>query len=335
MCYANRQSPIEGQRLRGFTLVELLVVITIIGILIALLLPAVQAAREAARQTQCKNNLKQIALGFLDHEHMFKIFPTGGWSHEMVGDPDRGFDEHQPGAWEYNVLPFIEQQALHDLGAGLTGAAQAAANTQRIMTPLGMMNCPTRRNPILFAVYPPNYYGGSNQLYLCNPVTLVARIDYAACAGNTVLAGHWSMPVPYSQESTAVWQSPAYFTGISFQRSEIKMCDVTDGTSNTYMVGEKYCDPNTYMTGTDPADDQNIFVGWDNDNYRTTNSTYPPMQDTPGFSSEGSFGSAHANGFQIAFCDGSVQMMSYSIDPLTHDYLGNRKDGQVIDGNKF
>ena len=66
-------------RYPGFTLVELLAVITIIGILIALLLPAVQAAREAARQTQCKNNLKQLALGCLQHEQVQGYLPTGGW----------------------------------------------------------------------------------------------------------------------------------------------------------------------------------------------------------------------------------------------------------------
>jgi len=65
-------------RKRGFTLVELLVVITIIGILIALLLPAVQAAREAARRLQCTNNEKQLALGCLGHESATGRFPTGG-----------------------------------------------------------------------------------------------------------------------------------------------------------------------------------------------------------------------------------------------------------------
>ena len=100
---------------RGFTLVELLVVVTIIGILIALLLPAVQAAREAARQLQCRNNLKQLALGCLQHESTFKRLPTGGWMYMWTGDADRGTERHQPGGWIYNVLPYIEQQALHDL----------------------------------------------------------------------------------------------------------------------------------------------------------------------------------------------------------------------------
>ncbi len=99
----------------GFTLVELLVVITIIGIMIALLLPAVQMAREAARQVQCANHVKQLALGALLHESANQCLPTGGWGLYWAGDPDRGFGRRQPGGWIYNVLPYIEQGALHDL----------------------------------------------------------------------------------------------------------------------------------------------------------------------------------------------------------------------------
>jgi prepilin-type N-terminal cleavage/methylation domain-containing protein len=340
----DHQSEINSRKVRGFTLVELLVVITIIAILIALLLPAVQAAREAARRLQCSNNLKQISLGFLNHEQVHKIFPTGGWSHLMVGDPDRGFNKRQPGAWEYNILPFIEQQALHDMGMGLTGTAQANVNTRRIMTPLTVMNCPTRRNTTVFTVYPPNYNRGSNQIYLCNPVTLVARTDYAACAGDTDITNAWNQQVPYASGDIPPslggysW-NPAnqFLTGISFQRSEIKMSDVLDGTSNTYMVGEKYENPDYYFTGQDPADDQNMFVGWDNDDHRSTYSGFPPMQDQPGNSvwSQGSFGSAHTTGFQMAFGDGSVRFINYSIAPTTHGYLGNRRDGQTIDGKRY
>ena len=103
----------------GFTLVELLVVITIIGILIALLLPAVQSAREAARRAQCRNNLKQIALACLNHEHVHGFFPTNGWGTLWRGDPDRGFSIKQMGSWIYNALPYLEQPAIHDLGKGL------------------------------------------------------------------------------------------------------------------------------------------------------------------------------------------------------------------------
>ena len=115
----------------GFSLVELLVAITIIGILIALLLPAVQAARESARRMQCGNNLKQLALAALSHESAFKFFPTGGWNKYWLGHPDRGFDKRQPGGWVYNVLPFIEQQSLHDLGACSGNVTIQNANATR------------------------------------------------------------------------------------------------------------------------------------------------------------------------------------------------------------
>ncbi|HOM19265.1 MAG TPA: DUF1559 domain-containing protein, partial [Thermoguttaceae bacterium] len=101
---------------RAFTLVELLVVITIIGILISLLLPAVQSAREAARRTQCINNLKQIGLAILNHEQARREFPTGGdipWpniaNYLTNGQPNG--PAKQGLGWAYQILPYLEQQA--------------------------------------------------------------------------------------------------------------------------------------------------------------------------------------------------------------------------------
>ena len=169
---------------RGFTLVELLVVITIIGILIALLLPAVQAAREAARQSQCKNNLKQIAMACLNHESATKRFPTGGWGFAWTGDADRGTDWRQPGGWIYNILPFLEQQSLHDVGTELGGPADQAgspkcnANLQRLSVPMTVLYCPTRR-PV--TTYP---WIGSYGIVNAGQPSVVTRSDYAGNGGD-------------------------------------------------------------------------------------------------------------------------------------------------------
>ena len=167
---------------RAFTLVELLVVVTIIGILAALLLPAVQVAREAARIGQCRNNLKQLALGCLQHESATGRFPTDGWGDGWTGDADLGTDRRQPGGWIFNVLPYIEQQAVHDLGAGLPADAKYAANLLRLSIPLRLLYCPTRRNA---APYPWGFAWLQPANASAVP-TMVCKNDYAANGGDAV-----------------------------------------------------------------------------------------------------------------------------------------------------
>src|SRR5580704_2621702 len=147
----------------GFTLVELLVVITIIGILVSLLLPAVQSAREQARLTQCKNNIKQLAMGCQTHVSTYQYFPGGGWGWGWIGDPTHGSGNTQPGGWIYNILPYIDQQNVHDLQLGQTGAGLAAAAGRMLSTPLAVLSCADRRTLQTY----PTWLVASD--YLCTP----------------------------------------------------------------------------------------------------------------------------------------------------------------------
>ncbi len=124
-------------------------------------------------------------------------------------------------------------------------------------------------------------------------------------------------------------------TGVVYAGSLIKMADIRDGTSHTYLAGEKYLGPDCYDTGTDPGDNEDSMMGDNADISRWAGLQYPPYPDTPGLSYWQSFGSAHANGFQVAYCDGSVDMISYAIDLQVHGWLANRADGHAIAGNKL
>ena len=111
---------------------------------------------------------------------------------------------------------------------------------------------------------------------------------------------------------------------------------IIDGTSNTYMLGEKYLMPDYYFNGQDAADNETMYAGYDNDISRVHQSQpIRRCRTRPAIINQSGFGSAHANGFQMAFCDGSVQMINYSIDPETHRRLGNRKDGLPVDAKAF
>jgi prepilin-type N-terminal cleavage/methylation domain-containing protein/prepilin-type processing-associated H-X9-DG protein len=336
---------------RGFTLVELLVVITIIGILVALTLTAVQSAREAARGASCKNNLKQLANGALQHETMVGYLPSGGWGWYTIGDPDRGYGQTQPGGWLYNLLPFIEQQALHDLGANIPYGSASGAQTQTrinygiqlVQTPLTIAMCPTRRRPALFPInwggnttYVASNYGGVS-VPASHP--LVARTDYAVCCGDggaTEIDGGASDPgfgsvtVPYSSGSIAGWGQQ--FTGVSFRCSQIQIAQLKGGTNNTILIGDKYDLSTAYYSGNIAAENENMYVGMDNDIFRATNVV--PLSDRSTTDSVNLFGAAHREGCNFAFCDGSVRSLSYSIDGPTYLQLGRRVKTQPVDDSK-
>jgi prepilin-type N-terminal cleavage/methylation domain-containing protein len=343
-----------SHRKNAFTLVELLVVITIIGILVSLLMPAVQSAREAARRAQCLNNVKQIGLAMLQHDHHHGFFPTGGWGWGYVGDADRGFDYHQCGGWINNVLPYLEQKPLYDLGAGLPAAAKSTANAERVQMPLVMFNCPTRRRAL---TYPYKSYidggsGGPPANY--DNVTMVARSDYAANGGDKITlpssigGGAWSSncgngdcgppawPTEQTLQATLQIVHAYQPTGIVCILSEVKAAQISDGAANTYLAGEKNLVPDYYSTGVDSGDNENMYIGDNSDVTRwvatsgaNSQGFLPPWPDTPGYDNYNSFGSAHPSTFSMVFCDGATRAVSFSIDPNLHRLLGCRNDGQI------
>lgn len=330
------------KRTNAFTLVELLVVIAIIGILVALLLPAIQAAREAARRMQCQNNLKQMGLAMHNHIDAQGHFPTSGWGWRWQGEADRGYGDGQPGGWAYNLLEYMEQGAIHELGAGITDQTRKMeAMLIAVSTPIPEFTCPSRRAPL---PYPLTRNGNlANNLTICaqgsvSTRCLVARSDYQANSGS-IGVGETGGPATYESIETD-WVPPYNANnqnGITFAQSKIRMGQITDGTSSTYCIGEKYLDPTKYTNGQSAADDQNIFLGHDRDvngyafhDPDNPNNSLPPLQDRPGVDLNWNFGSVHSAAFNMLFCDGSVRTVEYGIDMNIFRQHGGRNDGEVI-----
>jgi len=318
---------------RAFTLVELLVVISIIAVLIGLLLPAVQAARESGRRTQCSNNLKQLGLGAQQHVQAQGHFPSGGWGYRWTGEPDQGFGEKQPAGWAYSILPYVEQAAVHRMGAGLTGAAKQAELSKRLSIALPLFICPSRR-----AARPIPSVGVHVPVNCPAPSGGYAKSDYAANGGDANVTTF--SPGPSIDCLTAypncTWDTLnlPLVPGVIAQRSEYTPAHVPDGLSNTLLFAEKYLRTDRYTTGDDGADNGDLYQGLDWDTVRTT--AIPPRPDQPDTPTGGisnHFGGPHRMSFPAAACDGSVRMVGYDIDPAVWTKIGNRRDRSVVNWN--
>jgi prepilin-type N-terminal cleavage/methylation domain-containing protein len=319
----------------GFTLVELLVVIAIIGILMALVLPAVQSARESGRRTTCANQLKQLGVATQAHLSAQKHLPSNGWGYRWVGDPDYGFGSRQPGGWLYNLLPYLEETALHDKGRGLTGTAKAQAIMQVTQTPLPFMNCPSRRPAVLYPHRPSTL--DSNVPFNSQKAVDVAKADYAV-NGGTVYTSSTAGPSTYAGGKTFSFPNTDN-GGVSYIRSEVRDAHVRDGLSKTYLIGEKYVRMDAVDSWSNAGDAQCMYIGYDQDTTRVAEKT--PLDDRlentdlADATNEQIFGSPHTGICQFVFCDGTVQKISVDIDLVTHQALAHRADGTSIDPGKY
>jgi prepilin-type N-terminal cleavage/methylation domain-containing protein len=379
----SERGSLRANRRHAFTLVELLVVIAIIGILVALLLPAIQAAREAARKTQCKNQLKQIGLAIHHHVDTYKVFPTGGAGPDVdianyiggtLNSPGKPYGPDKQGLnWTFQILAFLEEGAIQ----GITTQVQL----QAAIVPLYV--CPSRRtvaaraanNGVAATFFPVDYAAAQPCTYTCPPgtpgcatATQYNPLDSVPLTGTGYMTNQLSfwggkngMVAGVMAKDNQVYdgvivRSPWRWMGKDASGQNIgdfaannprpiTISKIIDGTSHTFLVGEKYVRSDLYEGGS-KSDDKGWTDGWDPDTMRST--CFQPYQDSDsqgyqfqplnnpgdlfGFDRDVYyFGSAHTGGFNGVFADGSIHTLNYDIDPVVFDALATRAGGEVVD----
>jgi prepilin-type N-terminal cleavage/methylation domain-containing protein len=291
---------------RGFTLIELLVVIAIIAILVAMLLPAVQQVREAARKSQCQDHLHNLVLAVMDYESSHMVLPMGAG----VEDPATGF-----AAWGWGsfILPFMEQKPLYDqigvTNQQLNAVLANATLRNALRTPIDLYRCPSDTAPDTMegmrarngSTHNPhwNSTNAPNNFY-------TATSNYPACAGHRRLG-------------------VANNTGVIHRMSSVRVGDITDGTSNTFFLGERdqECAAATWVgtrnaTGGHGPRGSNYIFG---NVYQKPNGVYTGGNNFGGQNGNldfvtclYGFSSKHPGGTQFALGDGKVTFISENID---------------------
>lgn len=297
---------------RAFTLIELLVVMAIIATLIGLLLPAVQRVREAASRTECRNNLRQIALACLNYESNVLHLPAGGSLavdtntrlHDtirfprpmpLLGElPPPVSGKKQNWGWAYQILPYLDQEPLWATPDDRVESI-AVVNDHRVLDwPVKTFSCPSRRAPTVYAAGTAGRHG--------------FVFDYA---GNAGLATSL-----YNAPNSAVPSPMRTYTAngliVPKGHTVVRSVNVRAGVSNVILIGEKYV-PRSMPDGGDPgADDMSGWYTFSAANVRFGDSG--PVRDADGPALQGffaPFGSVHQSGMGAAFADGSVRNVTY------------------------
>ena len=330
----------------AFTLVELLVVIAIIGILVGMLLPSVQAVREAARNTQCKNNMRQIALAAMNYESANGRFPPGLLSEALrTQSLKEGFDSGEDGEPQelgilVHLLPFIEANNVADLieptlnpdrfgndgaGEGFWGDYNEAGgrNTRfASLFKIPSFECPSDTLDVtsnsflaLGAASGTNDEHGIILTYFLRHTTVDAfggQIGTTNYVGVSGAVGEITWP-------NSPW---AAFGGVFSNRSETTFSDISDGASNTFLFGE--------VTSKDvpwPTSGDSISYSW-------MGNIILPMNfwsiDTNNQRKALTFISNHNGIVNFSRADGSVSSIADSTDLTIMRSLSGMADGTVV-----
>ena len=292
---------------RGVTLVELLIVITILAVLIGLLLPAVQSARESARRAQCANNLKQQALGIHGY-------------HTSVGRlPPARIVDHKP-TWNILILPHVEEAAFFGEWDLRKCVYDHPANTRCRLLPLYI--CPSRGTgrPLVSEVQDGTHSQHGTGLHVS------AYGDYAATPGQVwlspihltdgaMVAGRLDDGTPYDKDNPIplVLDKP-WFSVTSFAH-------IRDGLSNTLLLGERSFGMAAAAGIYNGDNNGGVFAGPAN----------PLVIDK---TSRG-MGSDHPGVCQVAFCDGSVRPLRADISAVVLGRLVTRRGGETVAAEEF
>lgn len=303
---------------RGFTLVELLASVAIVGLLVALLLPAVQMAREASRRSSCQNNLRQLGLGLMAFEHSNGSFPPGSQNNPQNCNPPNPADPNYSNATCRGtglfvlLTPFVELNWIWDR-YNASDTANAVWGTEGSSFNVGNIAVP---------------------LYQCP--------SDSRWQENTKRRHYYGMTGGVTRRSSA-WGGDVYDNGMFVINRWFKAAQIRDGLSNTLAIGE-VAHPNSNCWNPDNSPGQCV---WNHsaysrsDNYpptwylgRSLQSAKYPINSQIGSSlyvtNELPFGSVHSGGAGFVFPDGHTAFIADTISSTTYGWLATRAGREVL-----
>ena len=225
---------------------------------------------------------------------------------------------------------------MPDDGDPLNITPQQKANAAVMcQSPLAVLNCPSRRPSQVYPYTLGSYWDPKNS----NVTTTVARNDYAANAGDSWIGGEPNLIIPtltnYRDAAVFSWPPNQYYTGVNYFRSKVSRGRYHRRRLEHLHGRREVSGSRSLQHGRGQRRQSQPVSGFRPRRQPLGGPRFPPLQDTPGIDYQFNFGSAHAGGFYMAFCDGSTQFINYSIDLETHRRLSNRYDELPVDAKRL